>query len=82
MSTSPPPVVVAVRPCCLSQYRRATSWVLPSDGVASFWPLSWEALVMPALTTSDAPPEAAPAMTLISVPWDFCQALIVGFGPT
>ncbi len=66
----------------MSQYRSATSWVLPSDGVASFWPLSWAGLVMPFLTTSAAPPEAAPEMTLISLPFEVCQALIVGFGPT
>src|SRR5580693_10666609 len=35
MDTSPPPVVLVVRPFCLSQERAATSWVLPSDGVAS-----------------------------------------------
>src|SRR6266487_5592947 len=37
---------------------------------------------MSALTTSDAPPDAAPEMTLIRVPFEVCQALIVGFGPT
>ena len=37
---------------------------------------------MPFLTTSDAPPEAAPEMTLMAVPLEFCQALIAGFGPT
>ncbi len=56
--------------------------MLPSDGVASFWPLSWEALVMPFLTTSSAPPEAAPEMTLMSLPPEVCQALMAGFGPT
>src|SRR5258708_4666510 len=33
------------------------------------------------LTTSCAPAEAAPEMTLISFPADVCQALIAGFGP-
>ena len=82
IATSPPPVGVVVSPCCLSQYRAATSWVLPSDGVARDFPLSWAARVMPPLTTSDAPPEAAPEMILMAVPLDFCQALIAGLGPT
>src|ERR1022692_1871505 len=34
------------------------------------------------LTTSAAPPEAAPEMILMSFPLDVCQALIAGFGPT
>src|SRR5215472_13340273 len=37
---------------------------------------------MPGLTTSWAPPDAAPEMTLISLPPDVCQALIAGLGPT
>ena len=37
---------------------------------------------MPGFTTRYAPPDAAPAMTLIALPLDFAQALIVGFGPT
>src|SRR6516164_9513571 len=82
MATSPPPVGVVVSPCCLSQKRAATSWVLPSDGVASDLPLSWAAELMPPLTTSDAPPEAAPATILMAVPLDFCQALMAGLGPT
>ena len=82
IGTSPPPVEVVVRPWLFSQYRIDTSWVLPSDGVASFWPLSCEALVMPFLTTSSAPPEAAPEITLMSLPPEVCQALIAGFGPT
>src|SRR5437660_1323113 len=67
---------------CFSQKRSATSWVLPSEGVASDLPLSWAALVMPFLTTSEAPPAAAPEMILIAVPLDFCHALIAGLGPT
>ena len=35
MLTSPPPAVSVVKPCSLSHARRATSCVLPSDGVAS-----------------------------------------------
>src|SRR5258708_19527383 len=34
------------------------------------------------LTTSAAPPDAAPDITLIRVPLDVCHALSVGFGPT
>ena len=82
MKASPPPVEVVARPFCLSQARSATSWVLPSDGVASVLPLSWAAEVMPFATTIEAPPVAAPEMILIALPPDFCQALMAGFGPT
>ena len=82
IGTSPPPVEVLVRPLVLSQCRSDTSWVLPSEGVASFWPLSCAGVVMPLLTTSSAPPEAAPEITLISLPSEVCQALMAGFGPT
>ena len=37
---------------------------------------------MPVLTTTEAPPVAAPEMILIALPLDFCQALMAGFGPT
>ena len=50
--------------------------------MASVLPLSWAAEVMPFLTTTEAPPVAAPEMILMAVPPDFCQALIAGFGPT
>ena len=56
--------------------------MLPSEGEASYWPLSCAALVMLGLTTSAAPPDAAPEITLMSVPPEVCQALIAGFGPT
>src|SRR5580693_9398366 len=82
METSPPPVALVASPCCLSQYRSATSWVLPSEGVASDWPFSWVAPLMFDFTTTDAPPVAAPETILIAVPPDFCQALIAGLGPT
>src|ERR1700733_1732887 len=82
IGTSPPPVEVLVRPCVESQWRSATSWVLPSEGVASFWPLSCAAEGMLFLTTSSAPPDAAPEITLISLPSEVCQALMAGFGPT
>src|ERR1700751_752242 len=82
IATSPPPVVLVVSPCCLSQYRTATSWVLPSDGVGIASPLSCATDEMKGFTTIDAPPVAAPETILMAVPPDFCQALIAGFGPT
>src|ERR1700728_1968752 len=33
-------------------------------------------------TTSSAPPDAEPEITLISLPPEVCQALMAGFGPT
>src|SRR5438270_10515043 len=48
--TSPPPSGVVFRPCFLSHWRRATSWVLPSWGDASFLPLRSAALLMVGLT--------------------------------
>ncbi len=56
--------------------------MLPSDGVATFWPFSWLTLLMLGLTTRDAPPDAAPEMILMALPLDFCQALMAGLGPT
>ena len=56
--------------------------MLPSEGVATFWPLSWLTLLMLFLTTRAAPPEAAPEMILMALPPDFCQALMAGLGPT
>jgi len=56
--------------------------VLPSEGVASDWPLIWAAEVMDGLTTTEAPPAAAPETILMAAPPDFCHALIAGFGPT
>ncbi len=50
--------------------------------MASVLPLSWEAEEMPFVTTIEAPPVAAPETILIAVPFDFCQALMAGFGPT
>ena len=50
--------------------------------MASDWPLSWAGLVMLFFTTSAAPPDAAPEMILISLPFEVCQALIAGLGPT
>ena len=56
--------------------------MLPSDGVATDCPLSCAAEVMDGLTTTEAPPVATPETILIAVPFDFCQVLIAGFGPT
>ena len=82
METSPPPVALVASPCCLSQYRSATSWVLPRDGVASDCPFSAAAPLTFGFTTMDAPPVATPETILIAVPPDFCQALLAGLGPT
>ena len=57
IETSPPPSTVAVRFCVESQCRSATSWVLPSCGVASLAPLSCAASVISGFTTRDAPPD-------------------------
>ena len=39
------------------------------------------ATVSSGLTTSEAPPEAAPEITVMASPLDCVQALTVGFGP-
>ena len=59
-----------LNPCCSSQYRSATSWVLPNCGVAIFLPFRSAADVIPGRTTSAAPPEAAPAITRTASPRD------------
>ena len=79
--TSPPPAVSVVRPCSLSQDRSATSWVLPSDGLAIFLPLRSAALAISGLTTRKAPPEVEPEMTRTASPFDFANALMAGLGP-
>src|SRR5205814_4493918 len=45
IDTWPPPSGVVFKPCFLSHDRRATSWVLPSCGEASFLPFRSAALV-------------------------------------
>src|SRR5207248_2074125 len=80
--TSPPPSVVVLRPWDFSHLRRATSWVLPSCGDASFLPLRSAALLIDGFTTSPAPPDVAPAMSRTAWPLDFWKALIAGLGPT
>lgn len=71
MLTSPPPSVVAVRFCVVSQCRSAMSWVFPGCGVASSLPFSCAGEVIPGLTTSAAPPEVEPAITRIPSPLDW-----------
>ena len=61
IATSPPPLVSVSKPCSWSHARRATSWVLPSDGVASLVPARSAGVSMPSRTTSAAPPEVVPA---------------------
>lgn len=81
MWTSPPPLVSVLRPFSCSQWRSATSWVLPSCGVAIFLPLRSSTVLISGLTTRKTPPEAAPAMMLIALPPDLDHALMAGFGP-
>ena len=59
--TSPPPATDDFSPLLVSHVRSATSWVLPSWGLATCLPLRSAAELMPSLTTSSAPAEAAPA---------------------
>src|SRR5579871_689113 len=82
IDTSPPPCALVLRPCDLSQERSETSCVLPSCGVAIFLPLRSATLLIEDLTTSDAPPEVAPAMILTAEPCVCAQAVMVGLGPT
>ena len=81
IDTSPPPWSSVLRPWSFSQLRRATSWVLPSCGVASFLPLRSAALLISGLTTRNAPPEVAPEMIRMASPFDLAKALMAGFGP-
>ena len=81
IETSPPPAVSVVRPCYLSHERSATSWVLPSDGLAIFLPLRSAAEVISGLTTRNAPPDVEPEMTRTASPLVFANALMAGFGP-
>jgi hypothetical protein len=76
---SPWPSALTFRPCCLSQYLKATSWVLPCPGVAIVVPLRSCGLLMSDDTTSDAPPEVAPLMTLTF--FDVPYAVMAGLGP-
>src|SRR5439155_16382531 len=62
--------------------RRATSWVPPSWGEATFLPLRSDAVAIARLTTSDAPPDVEPATIRTAFPPDRWNALIAGFGPT
>ncbi len=65
----------------MSQYRNATSCVLPSCGVAIFLPLRSAAELMSGLTTSATPPDAEPEITRTASPLDLECAFTVGFGP-
>ena len=67
-------------PSSASQARRATSWVLPSDGVASVLPIRSSAESMSCATTSEAPPDVVPA-TRVTSPPDSANALMAGLGP-
>ncbi len=62
--TSPLPLSASTfQPCSETQLRNATSWVLPSCGVAILLPLtSLRDLIFSGFTTSFTPPEAEPEM--------------------
>jgi NitT/TauT family transport system substrate-binding protein len=62
--TSPSPLSASTfQPFSATQLRNATSWVLPSCGVAILLPLtSSRDLILSGLTTSFTPPEAEPPM--------------------
>jgi hypothetical protein len=81
IDTSPPPWGSVRRPCSRSQWRRATSWVLPSWGVASFLPRRSAGPEMEGLTTRAAPPEVAPATMRTASPPERAKALMAGLGP-
>ncbi len=70
--TSPlPDCASTFHPCSEIQCRKATSWVLPSCGVAIFLPLrSLTVLILSGLTTSLTPPEAEPLMMRRLSPFD------------
>jgi hypothetical protein len=55
--------------------------VLPSWGLASFFPSSCAGAVIDGWTTRAAPPDVAPATIRIASPPDCANALIAGFGP-
>ena len=80
--TDPVPSAATCSPCLFSQYFSATSWVLPSWGLATVLPSRSLTLVMSLATTNEAPPDAAPEITLIAAPLDWVHALTVGLGPT
>ncbi len=67
-----PPCSLALRPFFLSQARSATSWVLPSCGVASLLFAKSAGFEMPRSPriTNSAPPLVAPATTRTSLPCD------------
>src|SRR2546421_376036 len=64
-ATSPPGP--GFSPCDFNQDRRATSWVLPGSGDASFWPLRSAGDLMAYFVIRYAPPEVAPE-TILTAP--------------
>ena len=81
IETSPPPEVSELSPSSWSQVRSATSWVLPSCGVATFSPFRSSAEVISGVVTRKAPPDVDPDTMRIASPLDWANALIAGFGP-
>ena len=81
MDVSPPPAASVESPWLPSQARSATSWVLPSDGLAIFRPRRSAAVLISGRTTRNAPPEVDPEMTRTASPLDCEKALMAGLGP-
>ena len=81
IETSPPPDSSADKPLSCSQARSATSWVLPSAGVAIVVPARSAGDVISGFTTRNAPPDVAPDTMRSASPSDLAKPLIAGFGP-
>lgn len=81
--TSPLPLLASTfQPFSEIQLRKATSWVLPSCGVAIFLPLrSSRVLIFFGSTTSFTPPDAEPPMIRRLLPLDLVKPLMAGEGP-
>ena len=81
IETSPPPDSSADKPLSCSQARSATSWVLPSAGVAMVVPARSAGDVISGFTTRNAPPDVAPDTMRSASPSDLAKPLIAGLGP-
>src|SRR5436309_2130152 len=84
MTVTSPPVSVTLKLCDFNHARQEMSCVLPSCGVAIFFPRKSAAVLIgeSAFTTRAAPALAAPETTRISSPFDLKCALSAGPGPT
>ncbi len=81
--TSPLPLSGSIfQPCSAAQLRNATSWVLPSCGVAIRLPsTSSSDVTLSGSTTSFTPPEAAPPTIRRFLPSALVKPLTAGDGP-